>query len=381
MIDQVGYCTNVHGGVTLDEVKKNLERFAVPVREQLGNGSPLPVGLWLSKSAAEKLATIEERQAFSDWLGLRQLKPYTINGFPFGDFHQAVVKHDVYLPTWADESRLQYTKQLADILMTLMGEEQQATISTLPLAWPTSSIDDSFFVQCARQLADLADYLAEIRSTSGKSIQVCIEPEPGCVLDTAADIVEFFERYLFASGDSEVIREHLGVCHDVCHSAVMFEPQELAVQRYLDAGIPIGKVQVSSAVEADFDSVEAEARVELVEELAAFAEQRYLHQTTISQESETTFFEDLSYALESKGASPAGKWRVHFHVPVFQSRLGKLGTTQEDIVSLRNALVQREVTPQWEIETYAWNVLPDELQDEPLENCIAREIRWFADCR
>ena len=382
MMGQIGYCTNVHGGVSLNEVKNNLERFAVPVREQLDHSSLLPVGLWLSKTATEQLETLSEQQAFSEWLSSRQLKPYTLNGFPFGDFHQEVVKHDVYLPTWADAARLQYTKRLADILATLIAEdEEQATISTLPLAWPSSSIEDSFFKKCAAQLVELALYLAEIKSMRGKSIRVCIEPEPGCVLDTAVDIAEFFETYLFSKDESAVVREHLGVCHDVCHSAVMFEPQEFAVQRYLDAGISIGKVQVSSAVEADFDSVGEQVKTELIESLAAFAEPRYLHQTSIQKEGGTRFYEDLSLALEAEGSTATGTWRVHFHVPVFQSQLGPLGTTQADIVSLRNALEQQGVTPQWEIETYAWNVLPEELQNEPLENCIAREIKWFAECR
>ena len=32
--------------------------------------------------------------------------PFTFNGFPYGDFHQSVVKHRVYEPTWADAERL-----------------------------------------------------------------------------------------------------------------------------------------------------------------------------------------------------------------------------------------------------------------------------------
>ena len=74
-------------------------------------------GLWLPAAAAA--ATGPSRHAgqadfgrFSPTNG--QLRPYTINGFPYDNFHQPVVKHRVYLPAWWDPQRLEYTRQLAD---------------------------------------------------------------------------------------------------------------------------------------------------------------------------------------------------------------------------------------------------------------------------
>ena len=117
---KVGYCTNVHAGTSLDAVTQNLLSHSVQVRKQLmqsgcSDSEPLPVGLWLSNQAALELDDTQLRR-WGDWLVENHLLPYTFNGFPYSDFHQPVVKHNVYLPTWAEQSRLDYTVSLAGVL-------------------------------------------------------------------------------------------------------------------------------------------------------------------------------------------------------------------------------------------------------------------------
>ena len=300
----------------------------------------MPVGLWLSESALVEMASDGAAIDFGDWLAERGLDPFTLNGFPQGNFHQDVVKHDVYLPTWASEERLRYTQRLASAHSTLLQPSTDSasfqTISTLPLGWPsipksklfTAGIE--FLKQCSDNLKALAQFLAELKQQRGNHVMVCIEPEPGCVLDTCADIVKFFQEYLLEgdSAKSEMILDHIGICHDICHSAVMFEDQESAVAVYHNAGIRIGKVQVSSAVKVSFP--DDGSSVQKMSQLSSFAEPRYLHQTTVRRAEGTKFYEDLSVAL-SHEESPAGEWRVHFHVPIFLETLGELSTTQNEI--------------------------------------------------
>src|SRR4051794_8818385 len=90
---QVGYCTNVHAGAGLDQTRANLERYALAVKRLASPDRPMGVGLWLSAPAARQL--LEERRVgeFAAWLREVGLVPFTLNGFPFGDFHQPVVKH------------------------------------------------------------------------------------------------------------------------------------------------------------------------------------------------------------------------------------------------------------------------------------------------
>ena len=95
----------------------------------------LPVGLWLSNQAVSELRG-DQLLRWRDWLAENKLLPYTFNGFPYSDFHQPVVKHDVYLPTWAEPDRLAYTIKLAHVLDAILPTDEVGTISTLPLGWP-----------------------------------------------------------------------------------------------------------------------------------------------------------------------------------------------------------------------------------------------------
>jgi hypothetical protein len=387
---QIGYCANVHPGRTLVEAKSNLDQYAVGVQQEFSPSSPLNVGLWLSSTALQALQNESSRLEFRDWLQSRSILPFTFNGFPFGDFHQPVVKHDVYLPTWADAKRLLYTIRLAEIQDSLLPRGLDGTISTLPLGWPAAgkkksqdvcSSDPGFFSQCRVHLIELANRLSEIREFSGRQIRVCIEPEPGCWLDNADDVVAFFDFLLTGqSNERDRILEHLGVCHDVCHSAVMFESQSEALDKYRSLDLTVGKTQVSSAIDVDFDALDREEQSHVLSRLCSFAEPRYLHQTSVVANQRTTFFEDLPDALRAVDGNPTGHWRVHFHVPIFLDGLDGIGTTRDEICQfLRSIRSNGMPCHHFEIETYAWNVLPSDLQTNGLTNDLVRELKWFRD--
>lgn len=379
---QIGYCGNVHPGRTIEEVKQNLTAHTLDVKSQVRPDQEMGIGLWLSASAARELDDLQSLLDFRDWLAERNLLPYTLNGFPYGDFHQEVVKLDVYKPTWADPERLDYTVRLAEILNVILPAEQNGTISTMPLGWPTTDgksvvEDEQFWKSCAGNIKQCAQALDRLEQQTGRNIFVCIEPEPGCILDTWDDVVGFFDQHLFDDQDAEMIRRHIGVCHDVCHSAVMFEKQTTAVLEYQKAGIKIGKVQVSSAVAVDFETGSQEQNQAKFEQLSGFAEPRYLHQTSVRIEDQTQFYQDLSIALKTN-PKPRGDWRVHFHVPIFSQTLGSIGTSQSDIVQCVEAIKQSgEAMPHFEVETYAWNVLPETLKEASLADGIAKEITWL----
>ncbi len=87
----IGYCTNVHAGATLDETRTNLGRHAVAVRRAMQLDGPLGIGLWLSGRAAREMIASDCVTAFADWLRGAGLDVFTIIGFPFVDFHKSVV--------------------------------------------------------------------------------------------------------------------------------------------------------------------------------------------------------------------------------------------------------------------------------------------------
>lgn len=382
-IPTIGYCTNIHAGVDLASIRENLEKHAIPARIA-SHSDELGVGLWLPAQAAKELAGSAE--AFGKFLSQRRLRPFTINGFPYDNFHQKVVKHRVYQPTWWEQSRLDYTKQLADVLAVLLPEDQPVgSISTLPIGWRSGDESDSHLAKAGENLRDLASYLQQIEAKSGRRIVVAIEPEPGCILDKTEDVVMWFGRQL----PEEKHRQYITVCHDVCHAAVMMESQTAVIDRLGAEGITIGKVQVSSAVVADWNAMAIGRRQEAIDQLKHFAEDRYLHQTgrrTVSGEFELA--EDLPQLLDgvAKTGDPVRgdeKWVVHFHVPIFLERFGHLGTSHKDVIECLAAISRPEnsvnFTGHLEIETYAWSVLPAAMRKRALSDDIASEIRWLSD--
>lgn len=373
----VGYCTNVHAGATLEETRANLQRYAVAVKQRFSPTEPMGVGLWLSASAARKLLADHRVAEFGAWLSDHGLIPYTFNGFPYGDFHRAVVKHDVYLPPWDDPARLAYTRDLIAIQHALLPPHRAGSISTLPIAWGEPPPSADRLLRAAGQLRQIAGHLAQLMADTGRHICLCLEPEPGCVLQRSADVVRFFEEYLPSRGDEPWLRSHLRVCHDVCHAAVMFEDQADVLRKYHAANIQVGKVQVSSAVRLALGELPVVERAAALAQLAAFDEPRYLHQTVVREHGTTTFFEDLSPALQMKREAREGEWRVHFHVPIYVQRFGRLEAMQSAIRDCLRALRDLRTEPPFEVETYAWTVLPAELRQPDLAAGIADELNWF----
>jgi hypothetical protein len=372
---QTGYCTNVHAGADLDQTHANLERYALPVKRLASPNAPMGVGLWLSASAARRLLAEQCVGEWAAWLRKVGLVPFTLNGFPFGDFHQTVVKHRVYHPTWAEPERLNYTRDLITILDGLLPPGMEGTISTLPLAWGSPAPAAGELERMATALRQLAEELAQRERATGRLISLCLEPEPGCVLQRSEDVLRFFHEHLLPGHDETPLRRHLRICHDICHQVVMFEDQAEVLARYRAAGIKVGKVQVSSAV----CLAEGADAAQALAQLAAFAEDRYLHQTVTraAPEAPPVFYEDLPAALAA--AQPTGEWRVHFHVPIYLERFGRLQASQGAIRECIRAVAAHADTAHFEVETYAWGVLPPELRKPDLATGIAHEMTWFAE--
>jgi len=374
-----GYCTNVHANASLEKTRANLEKHALGVKRRISPNEPMGIGLWLSANAAQELVSSGQVTDFAGWLREIGLVPFTMNGFPYGDFHEPVVKHKVYQPTWYEPARLEYTLQLAEILDQLLPQGVEGSISTLPIAWPSklrAPLEEALSQAAATNLRKAAQGLAKLEVRSGRLISLCIEPEPGCVLDTAEDILALFHEYVLPGGNERIIRRHLRVCHDICHSAVMFEDQAGAIRKYQTAGIEIGKVQVSSAVGVDFDALPASERQAALELLRdKFVEPRYLHQTSVRDDGKTTLYEDLPLAVAQ--AKPSGQWRTHFHVPIYWQGSPPFLTFRDQIQPCIQAVLAHSNCRHFEVETYAWGVLPPELQHAELAEGIAQEMEWF----
>ena len=352
----LSYCTNVHAAEDLDGVLAQLTRYGEPIRERLGVPQ-LGLGLWLAAPVVAELAADPAAAArLRRELAHRGLEVVTLNAFPYQGFQQPVVKHAVYQPDWTNPVRLHYTLACARILAALLpSDADYGSISTLPAAWrryyPADGAD-----QVRRHLGALASGLARLAADTGRTVRVGLEPEPGCVAETTAQVAQVL---------SGVDPQWIGMCADACHLAVAFEDP-----RAVTAAPPIVKAQVSCALHA---AEPAEPRTRAA--LAAFIEPRFLHQTS---ESGTASCDDLPQALA--GALPArAPWRVHFHVPVHAEVQPPLRTTRPELVATLEALLAgpSPYTRHLEVETYTWPVLPG--APTSLVAGISAELAWTRD--
>lgn len=375
-----GYCTNIHSGANFQSVIENLQNYSVPVKKAYCPDEEMGIGLWLSQLAVGEALAGDNWRRLNDVLIKNSLVANTFNAFPYSDFHQSVVKHAVYLPTWSDPRRLRYTLDVADLQCRLLAGKPGGSLSTLPLGWPEKGSQEQVLAASAENIVKCALGLAELSQQYGTQLRLAIEPEPGCIFDSSPKLVDFFERYLFCVAEELTVRKHVGVCHDVCHSAVMFEGQANALDNYKAAGIEIAKVQISSAIAGEYQDPDSAASQ--LAALAEFVEPRYLHQTSLrSDDGKLTFFEDLAPAITAaKALAPPFSSRTHFHVPIYLEKLGSLGTTRGDVQEClawvaANGDVTRDTD--LEVETYAWDVAPDSAKGGTLVESVVAELRFL----
>ncbi|QDU60837.1 Xylose isomerase-like TIM barrel [Planctomycetes bacterium Pan216] len=360
----LSYCANVHPGRTFAEVAEGLKRYTAPLRERLG--TPIAVGMWMTRDALTEVATDPKLVDWlQGWLREHDLTCYTMNAFPFGNFHAERVKENVYLPDWTDVRREEYTRDVADLLARLLPEGVEGSLSTSPCAFkalhPQGADVDVYFPR----LVSIARHLQDLRRRTGRTIRLAIEPEPGCLLETTDEALGFFKDlrgWVKEAKDADAVREHLGLCYDICHQAVEFEDVAESIDRLDAAEIRLVKVHVTCALELTDPRDEA-AR----EHLARFVEPRYLHQTTaLTDDGRLLWSTDLSREQTSAPAEDwlgSRAWRIHFHVPVHEESLGPLGTTRHVLDRALRQVARLEQTPHLEVETYTWNVLPTEPQN------------------
>ena len=356
----ITYCTNIHPGESWEETFDTLRRHLPTIKAEFSPAEPFPVGLRLSARAVRELDD-SAGERFMEWLLRHDLFVPTINGFPYGAFHGTRVKEQVYLPDWRQPERVDYTIGIATLLDRVLPESVQGSLSTVPIRFGRELPTEELAV-VRKNLLRAMEHLDRLRQHSGKSILLALEPEPGCTLETTEDVVSFFQRMEFPDSLSWT----LGVCLDCSHQAVQFESPAEILGALAAAGIPVGKVQISSALRIRDPDLTA---------LERFCEPAYLHQTVVRDvKGKLWRYDDLPQALRLHPSGGGDEWRVHFHLPVFVEGMPGYGTTSSFIDSLLPLL---EDTMLLEVETYTWEVLPPELRMSSVDGSIVRELQWL----
>ena len=387
----LSYCSNIHPGESWEATFENLKKYIPEVRKNLDFKGSFGIGLRLSHEASLILEKPEELARFQSWLQEEDAYVFTLNGFPYGDFHRTVVKDQVHFPDWTTPERKDYTIRSFKILAQLLPEGQDGGISTSPISYrhwfKTQEAFDHGMEVATAHLMEVVTELAKIEAETGKLLHLDIEPEPDGILENSDEMVWLFTDWLLPKGAPELaktlgvsveesealIKRHIQVCYDVCHFAIVYEKPEETFEKFAKAGIKIGKVQISAALKLMLD----QDRGVLKNQLSEFAESTYLHQVVgRNTDGSLISYPDLLPALEKLEDAKEEEWRIHFHVPVFMKKYGEFESTNfliEEVLKVLQS--QPELSNHLEVETYTWEVLPPESR-LPLGESISRELSW-----
>ena len=386
------YCTNIHPGEHWPEVWESLKSYTLPLKQKLSPEKPFGLGLRLSNIASLEILEGDQLALFKKWLEDEGLYVFTFNAFPYGGFHRTHVKDEVHQPDWTTQERLDYTCRIFDILSYLLPEGMEGGISTSPLSYRHWYKDDPEGLEEAWEkgilnLGEVVIHLHKIHEEKGQLMHLDIEPEPDGFLENSEEVVEFFKHRLLPiagkyiaeklnldiSKAEKLICQHIQICYDICHFAVVYEPPKYTFQRWQEEGIKIGKVQISAALKAEFPKGKNE-RTAIIQSFESLNESTYLHQV-VARNKDGSFlhYNDLPEALPHVLNDETEEWRTHFHVPIFIDRYDELQSTRSDIEEVLK--YEAYVSQHWEVETYTWEVLPEEIRMD-LGASIERELKW-----
>ncbi len=360
------YCFNVFPGESFARQCEAVKGWNAPV-------TPAGIGLRLGHQAVIEacgpLAT-----SFTAWCREHQRYVFTINGFPYGAFHEEPVKAGVYRPDWTTVERCQYTMRLVGALAQWLPPDTPGSISSVPLWYaPDHAVDEAAAMRVAvGNLLDVARYAERVFENTGCDICIALEPEPWCRLESSADVIAFFHDELWPAvspGERDMVRRRIGVCIDTCHCALAFEDPSVVLSAIRDAGIRIAKVQLSAAMSVVRPD-EPKRRY-----LSRFSEPVYFHQTSGRHEHGVDRWPDLSHALAS-AQRRHDEWRIHYHVPLCWPGDEWIRSTRDGMTPSFWRLLASGICPNVEVETYTFDVLPPELRGGDRYDMMNRELDW-----
>lgn len=376
------YCLNIHRGETWDDHLHAVRDYATAVRDQLEISEPFGLGLRISHTAAETLhASHERREQFAEYMARENLYTYTINGFPYGQFHDTRVKENVYAPDWRTIERRDYTNQLTDILADLLPTDTSGSISTVPCSFKPWIKTEEDLDQMVHMICDSALHMHKTQDHRGTYLHLGLEPEPCCYLETTDEFIRFYKDQLLLKGckylagqvanPEELLRRHVGINFDCCHIAIQFEDLTDSLSQLISEGILLSKIHISAALTATLDHLDA---------LKPFDEPVYFHQVKARRSDRILSWSDLAPALTELPRYPdIDEVRCHFHVPLFWEGSEQLGTTARAMNLAFFDLLKKGICEHLEIETYTFDVLPPELQKKSVVESITPEFRWVLD--
>jgi hypothetical protein len=101
------YCTNIHSGETWTDHFGQIKQYIPGIKKTISPNHSFGIGLRLSNTASLELQHKKSLNNFKQWLKQEDCYVLTMNGFPYGSFHNTKVKDQVHVPDWTTSERVQ----------------------------------------------------------------------------------------------------------------------------------------------------------------------------------------------------------------------------------------------------------------------------------
>lgn len=382
------YSTLVHPADNWEQLYNSLVTYLPKVKARFAGNKSFGVCIRLSANSARTLAdSAAERAKLKKFLDDNDMYIYTANAFVYGHFKGAAVKEQVYEPDWRSDERRQYTINVADILADVCPKHIAPSIQTAPLGFKPRVTGPAVIASYADNVLRVVAHLIELEDKTGSTVQLAIEPEPWCFLETIDETIAFFRDHLYSGAAveklaklahvpiadaNEALRRHLGIVYDICHQAVEYENISESLQKLVDAGVPVFKLQEAAALYIP------EVTPGAVDTLKRYAKTIYLTQTMEKRNGAINRYLNVDDAIAAFEKDPSGprEWRTHIHVPVFLDDLGQFRTTRFAIEDALRFHKHKPLSRHLEVETYTWDMLPDSLKTGDIVDYVCRELDW-----
>jgi sugar phosphate isomerase/epimerase len=381
------YSTLVHPADDWDQIWHSLNTYVPKVRDRFAGKNRFGVSLRLSAKSAETLVNSPaERAKLRKFLDDQNMYLYTVNAFVYGHFKGELVKEQVYEPDWRSEERTQYTMNVASIVADIAPKDVMPSIQTSPLGFKPRVTGPDVVDSYTNNVLRVAKHLVDLEQKTGVTVTLGLEPEPYCFLETTDETVNYFTNHLYAGKSVEkfakmsgmpiaeamfALRKHVGIVYDICHLAVEYEDITQSLQKLVDGGVPIVKLQEAAALHIP------EVTKETVTALKRYAKTIYLTQTIEKRDGKLTKYLNVDDAFAAFEKDPGPReWRTHIHVPVFLDDLGEFRTTRFAIADALKFHKQKPLSRHLEVETYTWDMLPDHLKTGDIVEYVCRELDW-----
>lgn len=373
----LAYCTNVHRGESWPETFAALERYTLAVREKVCPHGLFGIGLRLSERAAVELNEGHERILFQRWLEKHSCYVFTVNGFPYGQYHGLKGKEKAYRPDWTSPERVAYTNLLFNLLAEIVPPGIAGSVSTLPGTFKEFHVSPEAQKAIRQNIWQTVEHIARVSAKTGRQLYLGLEPEPLCQLESSAETIQLFEKFRAEHPRDDRLTEHLGVNYDTCHFAVEFDEPLNALPCLVNEGIKITKIQLSSALQV-------RPTVLACEMLERLSDDVFLHQVVERNHTgNRKIYRDLPDALAyagrrlAEGGWEIPEWRMHFHVPLQSPPKAPFHNTNDHLLGALDLLGQfPEICSHLEMKTYTWDVLPWELKNQSVVEQLTQEYAW-----